>query len=196
MKLLSAPSRRSMPSTSPSASASGLEGTRDIDVAGLEQALREGTTGEVGFDAGWRAMYASDASNFRQVPIGVVVPSSLDDVVAAHRVCARFGAPIVNRGGGTSLSGETVNYAVVIDNSKYLTRIGELDTDSGTVQCQPGVDQRATQPAHRKVGAGVRTRPVVTLAVHDRRQPREQLLWCALGPGAAVRPRAPHVRQH
>ena len=56
-------------------------------------------------------MYANDGSNFRQVPIGVVIPRTLEDIVAAHRVCAGFGAPVVNRGGGTSLSGETVNYA-------------------------------------------------------------------------------------
>lgn len=67
------------------------------------------------------------ASNFRQVPIGVVVPRTLGDVVAVHRVCHEVGAPILNRGGGTSLSGETVNYAVVIDHSKYLTGIGEID---------------------------------------------------------------------
>jgi FAD/FMN-containing dehydrogenase/Fe-S oxidoreductase len=84
-------------------------------------------------------MYAHDSSNFRQVPIGVVVPETLDDVVAAHRVCARYGAPILNRGGGTSLSGETVNYAVVIDHSKYLTRIGALDLKRRTVTCEPGV---------------------------------------------------------
>src|SRR5579875_827627 len=83
-----------------------------IDVVKLERALRRAVTGEVRFDAGTLAMYASDASNFRQVPIGVVVPRTLDDVLATHRVCARFGAPILNRGGGTSLSGETVNVAV------------------------------------------------------------------------------------
>jgi FAD/FMN-containing dehydrogenase/Fe-S oxidoreductase len=110
-----------------------------IDVVKLERALRRAVTGEVRFDAGTLAMYASDASNFRQVPIGVVVPRTLDDVLATHRVCARFGAPILNRGGGTSLSGETVNYAVIIDNSKYLTGIGEFDPERKLVTCEPGV---------------------------------------------------------
>ena len=139
MTLLPDSTRRTVPSKNDPAAPGGMDGTREIDVAGLERALREETAGEVGFDAGWLAMYANDASNFRQVPIGVVVPRSLDDVVAAHRVCARFGAPIVNRGGGTSLSGETVNYAVVIDSSKYLTEIAEVDPRARTVQCQPGV---------------------------------------------------------
>ncbi|MCO5997050.1 FAD-binding and (Fe-S)-binding domain-containing protein [Actinoallomurus rhizosphaericola] len=110
-----------------------------VKVRALERALREQVEGEVRFDTASKAMYASDASNFRQVPIGVVVPRTLDDVVAVHRVCARFGAPIVNRGGGTSLSGETVNYAVVIDHTKYLTRIGETDAARRLVTCEPGV---------------------------------------------------------
>jgi FAD/FMN-containing dehydrogenase len=139
MTLLPNPTRRTVPSKSDPAAPGGLDGTREIDAAGLERALRAETGAEVGFDDGWRAMYASDASNFRQVPVGVVVPRTPGDVVAAHRVCARFGAPVVNRGGGTSLSGETVNYAVVIDSSKYLTGIAEPDAGNRTVQCQPGV---------------------------------------------------------
>src|SRR5579875_1821444 len=139
MTFMPSPTRRTVPSKEDPAVPGGLDGTREIDVAGLERALRAGTGAEVGFDAGWLAMYASDASNFRQVPVGVVVPKTLDDIVAAHRVCARFGAPIVNRGGGTSLSGETVNYAVIIDNSKYLTGIGEFDPERKLVTCEPGV---------------------------------------------------------
>jgi FAD/FMN-containing dehydrogenase/Fe-S oxidoreductase len=116
----------------------GMVGTAEVDAHGLRSALKDAVTGEVRFDAASLAMYANDASNFRQVPIGVVVPMTLDDVVAAHRVCARFGAPIVNRGGGTSLSGETVNYAVVIDNSKYLTGMGPTDAEQRRVTVEPG----------------------------------------------------------
>jgi FAD/FMN-containing dehydrogenase/Fe-S oxidoreductase len=110
-----------------------------IDVTALKKALRRAVSGEVRFDPGTLAMYANDASNYRQVPIGVVVPMTLDDVVAAHRVCHRFGAPVLNRGGGTSLSGETVNCAVVIDHSKYLTGVGETDPKRRLVTCEPGV---------------------------------------------------------
>jgi FAD/FMN-containing dehydrogenase/Fe-S oxidoreductase len=116
----------------------GMVGVAEIDVAGLQADLQQAIEGEVRFDAASLAMYANDASNFRQVPIGVVVPKTLEDVVAAHRVCSRYFAPILNRGGGTSLSGETVNYAVVIDNSKYLTHIGEPDVQSRTVTVEPG----------------------------------------------------------
>ncbi|MDA8300556.1 MAG: FAD-binding and (Fe-S)-binding domain-containing protein [Actinomycetota bacterium] len=109
-----------------------------IDVRELEETLGRGQGGEVRFDSASLAMYASDASNFRQVPIGVVVPRTLDDVVATHEICSAFEAPVVNRGGGTSLSGETVNYAVVVDNSKYLNAIGDPDTEHCTVTVQPG----------------------------------------------------------
>jgi FAD/FMN-containing dehydrogenase/Fe-S oxidoreductase len=104
----------------------------------LEAALREAVEGEVRFDAGSRALYATDASNFRQPPIGVVIPKTVDDVVATHRVCHDHGAPILARGCGTSLSGETVNYAVVIDFSKYLHEILEIDAERRTVRVRPG----------------------------------------------------------
>ncbi len=109
-----------------------------VDVGHLKRRLEKTVRGEVRFDAGTLAMYANDSSNFRQVPLGVVVPKSVEDVVATHRACAEFGAPIVNRGGGTSLSGETVNRAIVIDSSKYMTWIGDVDPERRVVRCQPG----------------------------------------------------------
>ena len=110
-----------------------------VNVGRLKRRLeRTVTGGEVRFDAGTRAIYANDSSNFRQVPLGVVVPHTVEDIVATHAACAEFGAPIVNRGGGTSLSGETVNRAIVIDTSKYMTWIGDVGVESRTVRCQPG----------------------------------------------------------
>jgi FAD/FMN-containing dehydrogenase/Fe-S oxidoreductase len=110
-----------------------------VDVRGLRRALEQSLQGEVRFDAGTKALYATDASNYRQVPLGVVIPKTLEDIVATHRACHEFGAPVLPRGGGTSLSGETVNFAVVIDVSKYLTEIGDADPETQTVICQPGV---------------------------------------------------------
>ena len=83
-----------------------------VDARGLERALRERVGGEVRFDAGSTGAYSTDASNYRQVPIGVVVPRSVVDAVAAIAVCREFGAPVVSRGGGTSLAGQTCNVAV------------------------------------------------------------------------------------
>jgi FAD/FMN-containing dehydrogenase/Fe-S oxidoreductase len=117
----------------------GMVGISKVNVAGLERHLRRHVEGEVRFDAGSIAMYASDASNFRQVPIGVVVPKTLDDVVATTVACHRYGAPLLSRGGGTSLSGETVNNAVVIDFSEYLTAMGKVDTGRKLITAEPGV---------------------------------------------------------
>ena len=116
----------------------GMAATAEVDRRGLARALRDSVEGEVRFDVAARALYATDASNFRQPPIGVVIPKTLDDVVATHRACAQFGAPIVSRGAGTSLSGETVNFAVVIDHSKYLRGIGDPDVERGTVLVEGG----------------------------------------------------------
>ncbi len=120
----------------------GVGGTQPrretVDLAALQRLLSQTVRGEVRFDAASRAMYANDASNFRQVPLGVVVPKSVQDIVATHRACAQVGAPIVNRGGGTSLSGETVNRAIVIDTSKYLHAIGDVDVQRRRVRCEPG----------------------------------------------------------
>ena len=119
--------------------AAGMAGRATINVKGLEQHLRRHVAGEVRFDRGSLAMYANDSSNFRQVPIGVVVPRTLDDVVATMRACHRYGAPVLSRGGGTSLSGETVNNAVVIDFSKYLTGIDDVDPAARRVTAETGV---------------------------------------------------------
>lgn len=131
----------------------GMAAATTVDVDALRRRLEQQLEGEVRFDSGSRALYATDASNYRQVPLGVVIPRTLEDVVATHRACHEFGAPIVNRGGGTSLSGETVNFAVVIDHSKYLTEIGDADAQAGTVVCQTGViNEQLNEHTGRQIG--------------------------------------------
>src|SRR5690242_1628797 len=85
-----------------------------VDVGALESKLRKQISGEVRFDYGSRASYATDGSNYRQVPIGVVLPRNNDDVIAAMALCREFGAPLLPRGGGTSLAGQCCNVAVVL----------------------------------------------------------------------------------
>jgi FAD/FMN-containing dehydrogenase len=97
------------------------------EARGLVEALRRQIQGEVRFAPGDRALYATDLSVFRQVPIGVVIPRTFDDVVATVEVCREHDVPILPRGGGTSLAGQTCNVAVVIDFSKYLHHILEYD---------------------------------------------------------------------
>lgn len=111
----------------------------DIDTAGLAAALREAVGGEVRFSDSDRHLYATDASNFRQVPLGVVLPRSVDDVLATHALCRDFGAPVTNRGGGTSLAGQCINVAVILDTSKYLDGIEAIDPGRRLVTCEPGV---------------------------------------------------------
>ena len=110
----------------------------DVDANALEAVLRSKIRGEVRFDSGSRAMYSTDASNYRQVPIGVVVPRDTLDVENTIAACRQFGAPVLSRGGGTSLAGETCNAAVVIDFSKYMYRIIEIDFDARTARVEPG----------------------------------------------------------
>ncbi|MCX7892616.1 MAG: FAD-binding protein [Burkholderiales bacterium] len=115
-----------------------LELARDAADA-LASDLRRVIEGEVRFDAGARAAYAHDASNYRQVPIAVVVPRTVADVVWAVKVCGRHGVPILPRGGGTSQNGQCVNVAVVIDASKHLNRVLAIDPASRTALVEPGV---------------------------------------------------------
>jgi FAD/FMN-containing dehydrogenase/Fe-S oxidoreductase len=105
----------------------------------LAAVLRRELRGEVSFDAGSRALYAADASNYRQVPIGVVFPADADDVEATVAACRQFGAPLLGRGAGTSLAGQACNVAVVLDMSRHMDRILEVDPDRRLARVQPGV---------------------------------------------------------
>src|SRR5450432_545009 len=105
----------------------------------LESALRRHLRGEVRFDNGSRALYATDGSNYRQVPIGVVLPQDTQDVIAAIAICREHGAPVLCRGGGTSLAGQCCNVAVVLDFSKYMAEIVELDPGLRIARVQSGV---------------------------------------------------------
>ncbi len=110
-----------------------------VDDEGLLQALRRHLRGEVRFDRGSRALYATDGSNYRQVPIGVVLPRDTDDVLAAISIARQFGAPLLCRGAGTSLAGQCCNVALVLDFSKYMAEIVDLDPASRIARVQPGV---------------------------------------------------------
>src|SRR3984957_18306854 len=109
------------------------------DGSGLAEALRRQSHGEVRCDRGSLALYSTDASNYRQVPIGVVLPRDADDVLAAISLCREFNAPVLCRGGGTSLAGQCCNVAVVLDFSKYMAKILEIDPERRIARVQPGV---------------------------------------------------------
>ena len=142
----------------------GPQSADQVDARSLQRALEESVSGEVRFDAGTRAIYSHDSSNYRQTPIGVVVPRTIDDVVAAVKACHEHGAPILNRGCATSLSGETTNVAVVIDHSKYLREIEEVNPEERYAWVQPGVIRRSRK----------------ALSDRDRDRPRRQATWVRL----------------
>jgi FAD/FMN-containing dehydrogenase/Fe-S oxidoreductase len=107
--------------------------------AELARELERTVRGEVRFDRGSRALYATDGSNYRQIPIGLVVPRDDEDVIAAVAACRKHGAPVLPRGAGTSLAGQCCNVAVVLDFTKYMNRIVEIDAAERFARVQPGV---------------------------------------------------------
>ncbi|MFI5113712.1 MAG: FAD-binding and (Fe-S)-binding domain-containing protein [Terriglobales bacterium] len=110
-----------------------------LDAPALEAALRRHLRGEVRFDSGSRALYATDGSNYRQVPIGVVLPRDTEDVLATVALCREHNAPLLARGGGTSLAGQCCNTAVILDFSKYMAQILEIDPARRIARVEPGV---------------------------------------------------------
>ncbi len=110
----------------------------NINTSALEATLKRNVKGEVRFDAGSRALYATDGSNYRQVPIGVVIPKDAEDVQATIAACHKYGAPLLSRGGGTSLAGQCCNLAVVMDFTKYMNRVVEIDPHKLLARVQPG----------------------------------------------------------
>src|SRR6202047_3062902 len=110
-----------------------------VDAVALDQALRHHLRGDVRFDSSSRALYATDGSNYRQVPIGVVLPRDADDVIAAVSLAREYGAPLLCRGSGTSLAGQCCNVALVLDFTPYMDNIVEIDPERRTARVQPGV---------------------------------------------------------
>ncbi|MFF0476422.1 FAD-binding and (Fe-S)-binding domain-containing protein [Streptomyces sp. NPDC004284] len=116
-----------------------MSGSQEAELVALERALRTEADGEVRFDPGSRGAYATDGSNYRQVPLGVVVPRTVEAGAVALGVCARFDAPVLSRGGGTSLGGQCTNEAVVIDWTKYCDRLLSVDPEARTCVVEPGI---------------------------------------------------------
>jgi FAD/FMN-containing dehydrogenase/Fe-S oxidoreductase len=138
--------------------------SEQVDAQGLAEALRTDVRGEVRFDRGSRALYATDGSNYRQVPIGVVIPRDIEDVLATVALCREFGAPLLSRGGGTSLAGQCCNVAVILDFSKYMSNILEIDPERRIARVQPGVVLDSLRAAAEKHHLTFAPDP----ATHDR----------------------------
>jgi FAD/FMN-containing dehydrogenase/Fe-S oxidoreductase len=135
-----------------------------VDAESLAAALRAQISGEVRFDRSARALYATDGSNYRQVPIGVVTPRNNEDVIATVALCREYGAPLLCRGGGTSLAGQCCNVAVILDFSKYMNRILVIDPVRRFARVQPGVVLDSLRAAAEKHHLTFAPDP----ATHDR----------------------------
>src|ERR1051326_6634803 len=122
-----------------SATRNGVISESDFDAETLEKELHAKISGEVRFSDGDRALYSTDSSNYRQIPIGVVIPRHKADIIAAVAICRKFGAPITGRGGGTSLAGQCCNASVIIDFTKYYNRVLEIDPKRRLVRVEPGI---------------------------------------------------------
>lgn len=111
----------------------------EVNVEQLHHELKNNLKGEVRFDDGTRAMYATDASNYRQVPIGVVIPANVQDIITTTEICRKYEAPLLSRGGGTSLAGQCCNVAVVMDMSKYYNQVLSINKELKLASVQPGI---------------------------------------------------------
>ena len=107
----------------------------------LEHELRRVIKGDVRFDTGSRLLYSTDASMYQVEPVGVVIPRDAADVQAALDLASRNGVAILSRGGGTSLTGQTVNHALVLDFSRHMGEILEVNREEKWARVQPGVVQ-------------------------------------------------------
>jgi FAD/FMN-containing dehydrogenase/Fe-S oxidoreductase len=118
----------------------------------LERTLRANVRGEVDFGAAARALVTMDASNYRRVPLGVVAPRDADDVAATLRTCAELGAPVVPRGGGTSIAGQATGTGVVLDLTRHMNALVSLDPAARTAVVQPGLVLDRLREAARPYG--------------------------------------------
>jgi FAD/FMN-containing dehydrogenase/Fe-S oxidoreductase len=105
----------------------------------LEALLKKSLRGDVRFDLGSRALYAADSSNYRQLPVGVILPRDAADVEAALAACRATGAAVLPRGAGTSLAGQCANVAVVFDFSRYMNKLGLIDPAAKLARVEPGI---------------------------------------------------------
>ena len=120
-------------------------------------------------------LYSTDASNYQIEPVGVVIPASRDDVLATIEIAARHGVPLLPRGGGSSLAGQTVGAALVIDFSKSLSRVLDIDLEGGTVTVEPGINLDALNRQLKPQRPDVRPRSRLRQPRHRRRRRRQQL---------------------
>lgn len=113
--------------------------SKDVNAKGLAEELKKNISGEIRFDDGSRALYSTDSSNYRQFPIGVVIPKDEQDIIKTVALCRKYKAPILSRGCGTSLAGQCCNVAVVMDMSKYYNAVLDVNAEKRLAKVQTGI---------------------------------------------------------
>ncbi len=151
------------------------------DMTDLEAALRRAVGGEVGFDVTSRALTTMDASNYRRVPLGVVAPRDADDVAAVLEVCRAHGTPVVARGGGTSIAGQATGTGVVLDFTRHMNRLIDLDPGDSHRRRPARPGPRPPPGGRRPARPALRPRPLHPQPLHPRRHDRQQLVRLPLG---------------
>jgi len=124
----------------------------EAEIAAIAERLRGQIAGEVRMDRYNRLMYSTDASIYQMVPVGVAVPRDADDVEAVIRIAREFGVPVMPRGGGTGLAGQTTNHAIVIDFSKYMRSVLEINPEERWARVQPGIVNNHLSAAVKQYG--------------------------------------------
>ena len=132
------------------------------EVNAIADKLRGQIAGEIRMDHYNRLMYSTDASMYQMMPVGVVVPRSADDVEATIRVAREHGVPVMPRGGGTALAGQTTNHAIVMDFSKYMRNVLEVSPEERWARVQPGIVNNHLSAAVRQHGLMYAPDPVTS----------------------------------
>ena len=112
---------------------------KSVALATISNVLLHQLDGHHDFSDAGVALYTSDASNYRQIPLGVIYPKTVDDIVLTSALCREHNLPLLMRGGGTSQNGQCVNEAIILDCSRYLTQVVEIDRQNRTALIQPGI---------------------------------------------------------
>jgi FAD/FMN-containing dehydrogenase/Fe-S oxidoreductase len=138
-----------------------------VDARALERALGAAVAGEVRFDQVSRALYSTDASVYQIEPLGVVVARNRDDIITTVRLCHEFRCPLTLRGGGTSQAGQAVGGGLILDTSKHVNRVLEVDAERRTARVEPGIvlDELNAQlrPHHLRFAPDISTASRATL---------------------------------
>ena len=161
----------------------------------LAAELERRVSGEVRLDDFSRTLYSTDASIYQMKPVGVVTPRDADDVVAVVELANREGIPVLPRGAGTSLSGQTVNHAIVLDFSRHLNRLLEVNPEEGWARVEPGIVVAALNRQVAGHRLPLRPRPLDGQPRYRRRRYRQQLLRHPLRP-LRQDPRSGHRARH